>query len=459
MNQRAVVTGVGPISAIGEGRNDFWNALSSGVHGFGPITLCEAPTSPSQVAAEVSDFRLGRYVAHGDVMARRTPRAVQLALGAAVLALHDAEIDLDGCDPERFGVFVGTSIGNLDVIVDLNDRLKRDGSLPAHAAFHCFNHSAACVISSFFNIRGPMHTTTSGCNSGLDAIGQATRLIQAGAVDAMLVVGTDCEVVPEVIAALNASGSLATRYNDDPARASRPWDTARDGNVIGEGAAALLLESEEHAARRKARIYARVAGYHVASAGQNRQYSHDQPGMDIRPAVRAMLGAMKEANWYPDQIDLINANGSSSVMYDRLEGQAIAEVLGESLSDTPVTSQKSMLGQHGAGSSALQAVAACLSLRRGVIPPTINHDDPDPECGGLDVVTTARTSKINRALVHSIGLGGFYYSSAAFETGNLMPSSETGVIQVRWSESHNPKFMPAEEYTRTLEPWSPRQDG
>lgn len=457
MNHRVVVTGLGPVSAIGEGRNAFWNSLSQGRHGFGPITLCEAPDSPSQVAAEVSDFSLGRYVVHGDVMARRTPRAVQLALASSVLALHDAEIDLDACDPERFGVFVGTSIGNLDVIVSLNERLKESGSLPPHAAFHCFNHSAACVVSSFFNIRGPMHTTTSGCNSGLDALGQATRLIQAGAVDAMLVVGTDCEVVPEVIAALNASGSLATRYNDDPARASRPYDRGRDGNVIGEGAAALLLESKNHAISRKARIYARVAGYHVASAGQNRQYSHDQPGLDTRPSVRSMQGAMKEAGWDPSEVGVINANGSSSVLYDRLEGRALAEAMGDALLHTRITSQKSMLGQHGAGSSALQAAAACLTLRRGVIPPTINHDDPDPECGDLPIVTEAEHTNATKALVHSIGLGGFYYSAAAFESfGN--EGSETGLLKVRWSEDHNPKFMPQEQYTAPLEPWGPRWD-
>lgn len=458
MHRNVVVTGLGPVSAIGSGRNEFWNALLAGQHGFGPITLCDSSHSPSRIAAEVKDFDLTRYVVHGDVMGRRTPRSVQLALAAAVLALHDAEIDLDACDPERLGVFVGTSIGNLDVIVSLKERLTTTGAIPPHAAFHCFNHSAACVLSSFFNIRGPVHTTSSGCNSGVDALGQATRLIQAGAVDAMLVVGTDCEVIPEVLAALNASGSLATRYNDDPGRASRPFDRGRDGNVIGEGAAALLLESEAHATARQARAYARVAGYHVASAGQNRQYSHDRPDLDIRPSVRAMRGAMAEAQWLPEQVDLVNANGSSSVLYDTLEGQAITEVFGEALSGVRIQSQKSMLGQHGAGSSALQAVGACLSLRRGVIPPTINHDDPDPACGALRVVTQAETRFPQHVLVHSIGLGGFYYSAAAFEAAQPAEGRHTGMHTVRWSEGHNPRFLPADEYTRPLNPWAARHD-
>ncbi len=458
MNSTVVITGLGPVSAIGSGRNEFWSALMDGRHGFGPITLCDASASPSKVAAEVSDFRLDRYITHGEVMARRTPRAVQLALAASVLALHDAEIDLDACDADRLGVFVGTSIGNLDVVMSMKDRQKAQGDIPPHAAFHCFNHSAACVLSSFFNIRGPVHTTTSGCNSGVDAIGQATRLIQADAVDAVLVVGTDCEVIPEVIGALNASGSLATRYNEEPGRASRPFDRGRDGNVIGEGAGALLLESEAHALKRKARVYARVAGYRIASAGQNRQYSHDNAEVDLRPSVRAMRGAMAEANWEPEQVDLVNANGSSSVQYDRLEGLALAEVFGEGLPNIRIQSQKSMLGQHGAGSSALQAVAACLAIRRNSIPPTINHEDPDPACGALRVVTAPESHRVQRVLTHAIGLGGFYYSAAAFEE---VPEGrgQTGLFTVKWSDDHNPKFAPAEEYLRPLTPWEPRQDG
>ena len=216
MTERVVITGVGPVSAIGSGRNEFWDALTSGRPGFAPITFCDTSQSPSKIGAQVPEFHLGRYIARGDVMARYTPRAVQLALAASVLALHDAEIDLDACDPDRLGVFVGTSVGNLDVVMALKDRVKSYGAVPPHTAFHCFNHSAACVLSSFFNIRGPVHTTTSGCNSGVDALGQAMRYIQAGAVDAMLVVGTDCELVPEVMAALNASRSLTTRYNDEP---------------------------------------------------------------------------------------------------------------------------------------------------------------------------------------------------------------------------------------------------
>jgi len=457
-NIPAVVTGVGPISAIGCGRNEFWEALIAGQHGFGPITLCDASRSPCKIAAEVKDFQLERYVQSGHVMARRMPRPVQFALAAGVLALHDAELDLDACDPDRLGIYIGTSIGNLGDLFELRDRWEQTGSVPPHSAFHAFNHSAACVVSSFFNIRGPIHTASSGCNSGLDALGQSLRMIQAGAVDAMLVIGSDCELVPEILAAFNASSSLATRYNDDPGRASRPFDRDRNGNVIGEGAGALLLEAEPHARARRARVYARLAGYRLCSAGRNRQYSHDAPELDTRPCVRALRGAIEEAGWEPDQVDLVNANGSSSVIYDRLEALAYADLFGARLPRTPIHSIKSMLGQHGAGSSALQAVAACLSLRRKSIPPTINHEQLDPACGPLRVITRPEPAPLRRLLVHSIGLGGFYYSAAALE-GEAEPDlSKTGLFQVVWSKDIDPRFKPAEDFQKPLEPWSPREE-
>jgi 3-oxoacyl-[acyl-carrier-protein] synthase II len=453
----AVVTGLGPVSAIGCGRNPFWDALEAGRSGIGSVTLCDVSASPSKIGAEIKGFRLETYVENGRVLARHTPRPVQLALAASVLALHDAELDLDACDPDRLGIHVGTSVGNLGEMFRLREHSEETGALPPHAAFYAFNHSAACVLSSFFNIRGPIHTTTSGCNSGVDALGQSLRMIQAGAVDAMLVVGSDCELVPEVLLALNASRSLATRYNDRPEAASRPFDRGRDGNVIGEGAAALLLESEPHARARRARIYARLAGYQVCSAGRNRQYSHDAPDLDRRPCVRAFRAAIDEAGWRPGQVDLVNANGSSSVLYDRLEGLALGDIFGDGLPALRVHSIKSMLGQHGAGSSALQAVAACLALRRGTVPPTINCDDPDPACGPLRIAGEREEVDLRRVLVHSIGLGGFYYSVAAFEKIEGR-EKKTGLLTVSWSKDGESRFQPSEEFQRPLSPWKPRDE-
>jgi len=442
------------VSAIGCGRDAFWESLIAGRHGFGPITQCDVSSIPSKIGAEVSDFDLENYIEGGALMARRTPRPVQFALAAGVLALHDAEIDLDACNPDRFGVHMGTSLGNTEDVFRLRDMWKTKGTVPAHAAFHCFNHSAACVVSSIFNIRGPMYTTSQGCNSGVDALGQSMRMINAGAADAMLVIGTDCELVNEIMGALGASNSLSTRYNDDPGQASRPFDKGRDGNVIGEGAAAILLESEQHATMRQARVYARVSGYMIASAGQ-RVYSADDPEVDTRPMVRAMRGAIKEAGWQPSDVDLINANGSSSVLYDKIEGMALQEVFGDALPAIRVHSIKSMLGQHGAGSSALQVVSACLSIRRGVAPPTINHTDPDSECGPLRIVTKAEPCHPNRVLIHSIGLGGFYSSCAVFQSPAPFDLAASGKFKVAWSKGTHRKFKPTEAFREALRPWTP----
>jgi 3-oxoacyl-[acyl-carrier-protein] synthase II len=419
-NMPVVITGLGPVSAIGCGREEFWSSLLAGRHGFGPVTLCDVSRSPSKIGAEVKDFKLERFLEHGRVLARRTPRSIQFALAATKLALEDANIEPDELDMNRVGVYVGTSIANIAESFALRDRWIASGTVAPHTAFHTFNHSAACVLSSYFDLRGPIHTTSSGCNSGLDAVGQAMRLIQLGVVDAMIVVGTDCELVPEILGALNASGSLSTRYNDEPGRASRPFDAGRDGNVIGEGAAALLLESEPHARARGAHAYARVAGYSMCSAGRNRKYSHDSPELDLTPCVRAFRGAMDEAGWEVADVDLVYANGSSSILYDRIEAMALQEVFGERFPSVPVYSTKCVLGQHGAGSSALQLAGACMTLKAGITPPTINHESPDPQCGPLRVVTSAEDSRPQTVLVHSIGLGGFYYSCGALTAASAL---------------------------------------
>ena len=416
----AMITGVGPISAIGCGRHDFWKALVAGQHGFGPITLCDVSFSPSRIGAEVKNFELEQFVENGRVLSRRLPRPVQFALAASSLALEDAGLNGEALNKERVGVCVGTSMANFADCLGARDKwLKEDrmGFSPSQA-FYLFNHSAACLLSSLFDFRGPMSTVSTGCNSGIDALGQSLRLIQLGLVDAMLVVGTDCELVPEIIAGMNASKSLATRFNDDPGRASRPFDLDRDGNVIGEGAAALVLEAEPHAVNRRAKCYARLAGYSVCSAGRNRSYSPNNPAIDLEPSMRAIQSVIEEAGWQAEDVDLVNANGSSSVLYDRLEALALAEALGQSFPETRIHSIKSMLGQHGAGSSALQAVTACLSIAEGVVPPTINYENPDPACGPIRLVTKAESCSSQNVVTHSIGFGGFYYSCGAFTALN-----------------------------------------
>jgi 3-oxoacyl-[acyl-carrier-protein] synthase II len=412
------VTGVGPISAIANGRAAFWTALTQGRSGIGPATVCCVKDSPSKIAAEVEGFDLDDYVDRGRVLARRIPRSVQFALAAAQLAFADASWSSDSYEPPRVGVVVGTSVANLNEVLQTHELAKEGGVLPPHAAFNLFNHAAACLIAAHFDLRGPVRTTSCGCNSGLDAIACAAGMIRAGEADAVLAVGTDCELVPEVFAALNASGSLATRYNDTPEIGSRPFDVDRDGNVLGEGAAALLLERQTSARARGARLYARFAGYRICAAGRERRYDPKNAETDPGPCTQAFRTLLHSLRWTPEDVDALSANGSSSVSYDALEARALAAVFGEHLDHLPVHSTKSMLGQHGAGSSSLQATAAVLSLHERLLPPTINCDRPDPACGPLSLSDQAQPRPLRRILTHAIGFGGFYYSVGAFEALN-----------------------------------------
>lgn len=411
---RTVITGLGPVSAIGCGRDAFWDALLAGRSGIGPITRFDASVHASRVAAEVKDFRLQDFIPRdGRVLSRLHSRHTQLGLAASALAVEDAGLDLDGCDRSRVGLAVGSSVTNLHGVCEQAVAWSPTRSLDPAVAFRLFHHAAACVISAHFDLRGPVYTVSTGCNSGIDALGLAWRLVQSGTVDAMLVVGTDCEVESELVAALDASEALTTRYNETPSRASRPFDKDRDGYVIGEGAGALLIEAEPLARARGARPYARVASVQCSAAGRRRRYSHDRPDPDASACVQALGQVLREAGWAPETVDLVNANGSSSMLYDVLEARVLHEVFGDQLARLPVHSIKSMLGQHGAGSSAFQATSAALSLFHGEIPPTINHDAIDPACRPLRIVTERETGSFKRVLAHAIGFGGFYYSWCA----------------------------------------------
>lgn len=405
-----VVTGIGPVSAVGCGREPFWEALVEGRPGFGPITLCDPGDSSSKVAAEVKKFDLQEYLPRGKALARIHPRPVQFALASTALALDDAGLSNE--DHSLTGVALGTGLANIDLVFKTWTTYQESGFLLPIASYQVFHHNIACALTSVFNIKGSSHTLSSGCNSGLDAIGFARSQIQTGAADVMLALGTDCEVLPAVIAALNASGSLSSSYNDQPERASRPFDRDRDGNVIGEGACCLVLESETHARERGARVYARLDGYAVRSAGRGRRYSHDNPELDLAPSIRAMQEATLQGGLaHPD---VVSANGSSSVRYDLVEAQALEGFLGDLYSQVPIHSIKSMLGQHGAGTSALQAAAACLTIHTGTVPGTLNCENLDEQCGPMNLLTSSQELKPQTVLTHAIGLGGFYYSAALF---------------------------------------------
>jgi 3-oxoacyl-[acyl-carrier-protein] synthase II len=261
-----------------------------------------------------------------------------------------------------------------------------------------------------------MATLTSGCNSGLDALGLALDWIRLGRADVALVGGVEAELTPSFLAMMSAARALATRFNDRPSAASRPFDTARDGNVPGEGAAFLVLESPAHAARRRARARARLCGSACRAVGAREPYDPFRPLFDPAPMVRTLRAALADAAVAPAQLSAVSANGSSSVFYDVVEAAAIVELLGERAREVPVHSIKSTLGQTGAVTPALQAIAAALSLEHGVLPPTMNVDELDPRCRLAIVRGEPRRAPLELVLANAIGFGGFYYGALVLGT-------------------------------------------
>jgi 3-oxoacyl-(acyl-carrier-protein) synthase len=403
MSRAAAITGVGPVSAIGSGAATFWQALTAGTSGTRALTRFAPPRRGCAVAAEVAD----PAPAPPDAM-RPQPRAVQLALAAARLALADAGWSRSRAE---LGVIVGNGVGNLDLLEQALDDTRAGKRLPPSAAFRAFSHAAACELVRELDIGGPSATISTGCNSGADALGMALDWIRLGRAPAVLVGGCEAELTPGFFALMSAARALAVRFNDAPARASRPFDRDRDGNVPGEGAGFLVVESLEHARARDARVRATLAGYAARSAGRRPDYDPFNPVFHPEPMARTLAAALADAGVAPAAVSAISANGSSSVFYDAVEAAALRTVFGESLARVPVHSTKSMLGQTGAATPALQAIAAALSVEAGVIPPTINVDALDERCP-LDVVRgEPRRRALDYVLANATGFGGFYFSA------------------------------------------------
>ncbi len=403
MRTRAVVTGLGPVSALGSGVELFWRGLVEGRSGTRRLSRLEPPRRGCAVAAEVDD---PAPVALDP--ANPQPRAVQLALAAARLALADANLD---ADPERVGVVVGTGVGNLDLFEAAISKASAGERLAPSVAFRVFSHAAACEIARALDLRGPIATLTSGCNSGADALGLALDWIRLGRADVVLVGGTEAELSPAFFSIMGAARALAVQHNASPESASRPFDQRRDGNVPGEGAAFLVLESEAHSVRRHARARATLCGYASRAAGDRPPYDPFNPAFLPEPMVRTIRGALEDAGISPSDISAVSANGSSSVFYDVVESAALTEVFGSEASRLPVHSIKAGLGQTGAVTPALQAIAAVLTVEHGLIPPTPNVDAIDPRCPLTIVRGEALARPVGHVLANAIGFGGYYFSA------------------------------------------------
>jgi 3-oxoacyl-[acyl-carrier-protein] synthase II len=396
----AVVTGIGVVSPIGTGAEPFWDALVGGRSGAAPIEGFDASEYSTRIACQVRDFDPADHMDRRVVA--RSDRFTQLALAAGVLAWEDAGLG-DGIDRTRAGAIVGSGIGGLYTIEEGAGAL-RDGGIRRVSPFtvpKLMPNAAAAAISMRLGLLGINHCVSSACATGAHAVGEALLAIRSGRADVVLAGGTEAALTPLGLAAFDRMGALSRR-NDEPERASRPFDAGRDGFVFGEGAGVLVLESHEHAQRRGARAIARVAGYGATADA----FHLTQPDPDGDGAVRAMTAALEDAGVYPEDVDYVNAHGTSTPFNDRVETVAIKRALGPESKRIPVTSTKSQTGHLLGAAGAVEAAATALVVERGIVPRTLNLEEPDPECDLDYVGDEPRTQRVSVALSNSFGFGG-----------------------------------------------------
>ncbi len=399
---RVVITGLGAISALGSSVKQLWEGLVNGHSGIRRITSFDPSNLPCQIAGEIPDFNPKEYMPVKE--ARRMSRSAQIGLASAVQAFSDAGYDGTMPNPERTGVVFGTAVGGIEYLIDglevyHKKGLERvnpftlPGGLPNMAAF---------LIAQRFQCLGPNATIVTACATGTQAIGEAANYIQRGLADVMIAGGTEALVQDYSIAGFSAMRALPVNYNNNPSKASRPFDISREGFVFSEGAAALVLENLDHALTRGVEIYAEVLGYASSCEG----YHIAAPEPNGNGAIRTIKWALKDACILPDDVDYINAHGSSTPLNDVMETKAIKAVFGDRAYKVPVNSTKSMLGHAMGASGTLEAIACTLTIKHNVIHPTINLENPDPECDLDYVPNQAREQRVKVALSNSFGLGG-----------------------------------------------------
>ncbi|GIP31577.1 beta-ketoacyl-ACP synthase II [Paenibacillus sp. J2TS4] len=399
--ERVVITGMGIISPLGNDVDTFWSRLVRGESGISVIDTFDTTGHKVKIAGLVKDFdadaRFGRREA------RRLDRFCQYALAAAEQAWDDAALSLEQLDPERLGVYVGSGIGGLQTLVEQEALLLARGPerISPTLVPMMISNMAAAQISIKYGALGPALSPVTACSIGNTAIGEAFRLIRSGGADVIIAGGIEAAVT-EISLASFANATALSRRNDEPARASRPFDAGRDGFVIAEGAGVLVLESLEHALRREARIYAEVIGYGASSDA----YHIVAPDPTGGGAYRAMKWAIQDAGVQPEEVDVISAHATSTEVGDKAETLAIKKLLDEHASHVPVTANKSMLGHMLGAAGGAAAVALVKSLQEGIIPPTINQESRDPDCDLDYVPNKARQADLTIGLSNSFGFGG-----------------------------------------------------
>jgi 3-oxoacyl-[acyl-carrier-protein] synthase II len=400
MKRRVVITGLGEVTPLGVGVEESWQALCQGKSGVGVVTGFDASDFRTRIAGEVKGFNPLDFIDRK--LARRGDRFIHFALAATRMAVEDSRLKINAGNSERVGVSVGTAMGGIESI-EKNHQLLLEGARQQISPFFVpgfLCNMAAGQIAIEFGARGANMCSVTACASGTHAIGDAFRVIQWGEVDAMIAGGAEAAIRPLVFAGLDPVRVMSTR-NEEPEKASRPFDKERDGFVIGDGAGIVILEELEFAQNRGARIYGEVLGYGLNSDA----YHITAPDPEGIGAASCMRMALDDAGISTSQVDYINAHGTSTVLNDLSETRAIKNVFGERSYKIPVSSNKSMIGHMWAGAGAVEAISCLLTINEGIIPPTINYETPDPECDLDYVPNVARKAKVKIALSNSFGFG------------------------------------------------------
>ena len=398
---KAVITGLGAITPIGLTVEEFWANLTAGVSGVDYITLFDASNLPVRIAAEVKGFDPTKYMDFKT--ARRFSRPAQFAVAASKMAIEDAALTISDENAYRVGVVMNTGGGGIGELEKGVHILMERGSryLTPFLVPNIMPNVVSCLVSILTGAKGPIVTSTAACASGNYAFLEALRILRLREADALIAGGSEAGIIPLAFAALGRMGAISTR-NEEPAKASRPFDADRNGFVFGEGAVAMVVETEEHALERGARIYAEVAGGAITGDA----YHITAPDPEGDGAARAMRYALENAGMEPEEIDVIFAHGTGTQLNDVSETKAIKRVFGEHAYRLAITATKSMVGHLLGAAGAISALAAVLSIRDGIIPPTINLDTPDPECDLDYVPNVARKQPVRAAMVNAFGFGG-----------------------------------------------------
>ena len=400
--KRVVVTGLGAITPIGTGKDDFWSALIAGKNGISKITRFDASDLSARIAGEVPDFDPAQYIDKKEL--KRMDRYTQFALAAAKLTLEDSKLDINAIDGDRAGVFIGSGIGGMETLHNQYEKVFTKGASRISPFFipMAITNMAAGNVAIAFNLRGACECIVTACASATNAIGDSFHLIQRGDADLMFAGGSEAAISPAGVAGFAAMKALCADHNDDPAHASRPFDKNRSGFIMGEGAGIILLEELEHAKNRGAHIYAEIVGY-----GRNDDAYHiTTPAPGGITQAKCMKLALDDAGLKPEDIDYINAHGTSTQFNDKGETEAIKNLFGEHAYKIPVSSTKSMTGHMLGAAGGVEAIATVLSIENNKVHPTINYETPDE---GLDlnyVPNVAQDHEVNAAISNSFGFGG-----------------------------------------------------